>query len=80
MSNENDYKIKLICSPHDGSRNAVFQAMLTWEEAEIGGSVGAFGEGLEARPARLGEADGVAKCDIALSAGLSAAGGSLEGK
>ena len=24
MSNENDYKIKLICSPHDGSRNDSF--------------------------------------------------------
>ena len=23
MSNENDYEIKLICSPHDGSRNDV---------------------------------------------------------
>ena len=24
MSNENEYKIKLICSPHDGSRNNSF--------------------------------------------------------
>ena len=65
---------------HDASRNAVFQAMLGWEE-DSGGGGGAeadgLGEAVRMESVSLGES-GVAKCDMTLSVGLGASG-AIEG-
>merc|ERR1719230_1666220 len=59
---------------HDPSRNAVFQAMFTWQDGLTRSVGSAFGDSLKAQPPSNAGLT-VAKCEITLHAATSAAGG-----